>query len=159
MMDGYSWSKYLLEGATLVWPPDATPSDLSPHTVEITRTLGRINRDVITKRRFIARQAKNIAAIKHNLTIGKPKKSGEEGISTATGKEIDSIFKDEVRSAQLRGELPKELRIVPGNGRGPDIVLGVTAWELTTAEQARTKVPRDVDGQEMMYDFYFILPY
>jgi len=159
MMNDYAVQKYLLQGVALAWPPDATPADLPDQIVKVTRTLGLTLNAVTTQGRFIAKQIEHISAVKHTLIVGKPNKCGEETISTVTGKAIDEIFKEEVRAAQLRCELPMDLRVVAGNGRGPDLVWGCTAWELTTAEQARTKVRRDVDGQEMVYDFYFILSY
>ena len=141
-----------------IWPPRPSPDLLTPEIVETTNRLQRICTEVFTTRGSLATQVNMVRATGHKLTLGKLPAKGEESVSTVVGNSLDDAFKTAVRAAQFRGEIPKDLKITSRTGLGPDLVWGRTAWELTSAEQARAHIRRDL-GPCIRWDLYFVLSY
>src|SRR5262249_49135298 len=81
---------------------------------------------------------------------------GDQPVTTFTGNAIDEIFKRRVKHMLSAGTLPQGLQIA-GPGVSPDLWLGRIAWDLTTAEQGRHHIRRDVHPDPSKWDAYFIL--
>ena len=140
-----------------VWPPD--PGELlTPEVIRITNCLYTICTTISTQRRYIAEQVNQVRACRHPLILGRRTSENEQPVSTVTGNAMDGVFKTQVFAAKSRGELPRELIIVPRSGAGPDLHLGRVAWELTTAEQVRAHAKRDL-GAYSQWELYFVLTY
>src|ERR1039457_3535783 len=110
-----------------IWPPRPSPELLTTEIVETTNRLQRICTEVVTTRGFLAAQVSIVRDVGHKLTLGRLPAAGEESVSAVVGNALDEAFKTAVRAAQLRGEIPKELRITPRTGKGPDLVWGRSA--------------------------------
>jgi hypothetical protein len=125
--------------------------------VEVTNKLYRIYQSTVTGRRNISRQ---VNAVRNRL--------GSQPIGAFTGTTIDEAFKSAVQRAKLRGGLPLALRVTPtatasgtsaSQKKGPDVWLDRVAWDITTAEQGRAHIARDVHRDPHRWDIYFVLGY
>jgi hypothetical protein len=135
-----------------------------------TRALQKIVHRICFHKRFLRKQ---IRAVKQdpNMVVMAPAREGHQSISALLGNVIDELFKDEVERAAARGELPPDLKVTVGAGtrgvppeqkRGPDahIKFHRVAWDVTTAEQGREHVERDVLQRDPdAYDLYYVLAY
>jgi len=125
--------------------------------IEVTNKLYRIYQSTVTGSHQIGRQ---VNAVRNRL--------GGQPIGAFTGTTIDEAFKSAVRAAKLRGGLPPALQVTPtatasgtsaARKKGPDVWLDRVAWDITTAEQGRAHISRDVHRDPHRWDIYFVLGY
>jgi hypothetical protein len=125
--------------------------------IELTNTLYRIYQTTITGRRQIRRQ---VNAVRNRLR--------DQPVGAFNGTTIDEVFKAAVRTAQVQGKLPRTLQVTPTatargasatQKKGPDVWLDRVAWDITTAEQGRSHLHRDVHRDPHRWDIYFVLGY
>ena len=122
--------------------------NLTTEEAVITNTLYRILREVSFGKPALRQR---INYVKKNL--------GGQKIAAGTGNFIDNLFKTRVLSAKARGELPAILHVTERFERGPDVWLDDIAWDVTTAEQGRAHIDRDVIYDPTGWNVYFILDY
>jgi len=125
-------------------------SNREPTTEEIkvTNTLYQIYQRVVTNRRLLAQQVDSVRTAR-----------GTQKIASFTGNIIDDIFKEQVLKAKARGEIPRDVHVTPKGIKGPDVWWERVAWDITTAEQGRSHVERDVFRDPYRWDLYFVLGY
>lgn len=128
--------------------PTWSNRELTQEEVQITQTLYQIFQDVIAERQSLICQVKRVI-----------EQRGNQPITTFTGNVIDDLFKERVRAAIASGDLPKRLQVTPQGVKGPDIWIGRAAWDITTAEQGKYHIKRDVYGDPYRWDVYFLLGY
>src|SRR6516164_2779923 len=118
--------------------------------IELTNTLYRIYQTTVTGRRQIRRQ---VNAVRNRL--------GDQPVGAFNGTTIDEVFKAAVRTAQVQGKLPRTLQVTATatarcasatQKKGPDVWLDRVAWDITTAEQGRSHLHRDVHRDPHRWD-------
>ncbi|MEW6209064.1 MAG: hypothetical protein AB1631_11905 [Acidobacteriota bacterium] len=132
----------------LVVRPVWANRNLTPEEIQITNTLYEVFLRVVTERQSLIHQVKALQETR-----------GKQRVATAMGNVIDDLFKRYVHAAITRGDLPQDLRITPRGAKGPDLWLDRIAWDITTAEQSQAHIERDVIGDRLRWDVYFVLGY
>ena len=125
-----------------VW---STPNrQLTVEEIRVTNKLYQIFQRVTTQKQLLSRQVRNVKA-----------HQGTSHISTCTGNVIDRMFKEHVRAAKTRGELPPSLQVTERFKKYPDVWLDRVAWDITTAEQGKYHVSCAFLATPIVGNFHF----